>query len=62
MSCGELTGDLKPTGKKIDETCGVRFCNAKKAKNRKIYDEKGGDKQNKQDSCSTMKNKTHFSL
>jgi len=35
---------------------------AKKAKNRKINYEKGGDKQKKQESYSTMKNKTHFSL
>jgi len=34
----------------------------KKAKNRKINDEKGGDKQNTARLISTMKNKTHFSL
>jgi len=33
-----------------------------KAKNRKINNKKGGDKQKKQDSYSTMKNKTHFSF
>jgi len=33
-----------------------------KAKNRKINNKKGGDKQKRQDSYSTMKNKTHFSL
>ena len=34
----------------------------KKAKNRKINDEKGGDEQNTARLISTMTNKTHFSL
>jgi len=41
---------------------GFVYAYVKKAKNRKINNKKGGDKQKKQDSCSTMKNKTHFSL
>jgi len=41
---------------------GFVYAYVKKAKNRKINDEKGGDKQKKQDSQSTTKNKTHFSL
>jgi len=36
--------------REIDETCGVRICRCKKSKNRKINDEKGGDKQKKQES------------
>jgi len=31
-------------------------------KNVKINDEKGGDKQKKQESYSTIKNETHFTL
>jgi len=51
MSCGELTGDLKTDREgKFDETCGVRICLCKQSKNRKINDEKGGDKQKKQES------------
>jgi len=34
----------------------------KKAKNKRINDKEGRGKQKKQDSYSTMKNKTHFSL
>jgi len=49
-------------GGKFDETCGFVYSYAKKAKNRKINDEKGGDKQKKQESYSTIKYKTHFSL
>jgi len=41
---------------------GFVYAYVKKAKNRKINDEKGGDKQKKQDRQSTMKSKTHFSL
>ena len=41
---------------------GFVYACAKKAKNRKINDEKGGDKQKKQESQSTIKNKTNFSL
>jgi len=49
MSCGELTGDLK-TNSEESLTKHVRFvyAHAKKAKNRKINDEKGDDKQKKQ--------------
>jgi len=46
-------------GRKFDETCRLRICNLNKAKTRKI-NKKGGDKQKKQDSYSTMRNKTHF--
>ena len=61
MSYGELTGDLK-TDREESLTKHVRFVYAyvKKAKNRKINNKKGGNKQTKQDSYSTMKNKTHF--
>jgi len=41
---------------------GFIYAYAKKAKNRKINDDKGGDKQKKQESYSTTKSKTHFSL
>jgi len=63
MSCGELTEDLK-TNREESVMKHMRFvyAYAKKAKNRKINDEKGGDKQEKQESYSTIKNKTHFSL
>jgi len=40
---------------------GFVYAYVKRAKNKKINDEKGGDKQKKQD-LSTMKNMTHFSL
>jgi len=51
MSCGELTGDLK-TNKEgsLTKHVGFVYAYAKKAKNRKINDEKGGDKQKKQES------------
>jgi len=51
MSCGELSGDLK-TNREESWTKHVGFVCAyvKKAKNRKINDEKGGDKQKKQES------------
>jgi len=38
------------------------YAHVKKAKNWKINNKKGGDEQKKQDSYSTMKSKTHFSL
>jgi len=41
---------------------GFVYAYIKKAKNRRINKKKGGDKQKNQDSYSTMKNKTHFSL
>jgi len=41
---------------------GFVYAYAKKTKNRIINYEKGGDKQKKQESQSTIKNKTHFSL
>jgi len=51
MSCGELTGDLK-TNREGGLTKHVSFvyAYAKKARTRKINDEKGGDKQKKQES------------
>jgi len=51
MSCSELTGDLK-TNREESLTKHVAFvyAYAKKAKNRKINDEKGGEKQKKQES------------
>jgi len=51
MSCGELTGDLK-TNSEGSLTKLAVFVNAytKKAKNRKIDDEKGGGKRKKQES------------
>jgi len=62
-SCGELTGDLK-TDKEESLTKHVGFvcAYAKKAKNRKINNEIGGDKQKKQKSYSTIQNKTHFTF
>ena len=61
MSCGELIEDLK-TNREGSLTKHVAFiyAYAKKAKDRKINDEKGGNKQKKQE--STIENKTHFSL
>jgi len=41
---------------------GFVYAYVKKAKNRKSNNKKDGDKPKKQDSYSTMKNKTHFSL
>jgi len=41
---------------------GCVYAYAKKAKNRKINDEKGSDKQKKQESYLTIKNKTYFRL
>jgi len=48
--------------RKFDATCRIRICVCKETKNRKINSKKGGDKQKNQDSYSTMKNQTHFSL
>jgi len=63
MSCGELTGDSNTnTEGSLTKHVGFIYAYAKKAKNRKINDEKGGDKQKKQESHSTIKTKTHFSL
>ena len=63
MSCGELTGDFKTNREgSLTKHVGFVYAYAKKGKNRKMNDEKGGDKQKKQDSQSTIKNKTHFSL
>jgi len=54
MSCGELTGDLKTDREEsLMKDVGFVHAYAKKAKNRKINDEKGGDKQQKQESYST---------
>jgi len=49
MSCGELTGDLKINREgSLTKHVGFLYAYVKKAKNRKINDEKGGDKQKKQ--------------
>jgi len=50
MLYGEVTGDLK-TNREGSWTkhVGFVYAYAKKAKNRKINDEKGGDKQKKQE-------------
>jgi len=51
MSCGELTGDLKTNREgSLTKHLGFVYPYGKKAKNRKISDEKGGDKQKKQES------------
>jgi len=51
MSCRELTGDLITNREgSLTKHVGFVYANAKKAKNRKINDEKGGDKQKKQES------------
>jgi len=51
MSCGELTGDLKTNREeRLTKHVGFVYADAKKAKNRKINEEKGGDKQKKQES------------
>ena len=63
MSCGELTGDLKTNMEEsLTKHVGFAYAYAKKAKNRNINDDKGGDKQKNQESQSTIKSKTHFSL
>ena len=62
MSCGELTGDLKTDREEsLTKHVGFVYAYAKKAKNRKNNDEKGGDMQKKQESYSTIKHETHFS-
>jgi len=51
MSCGELTGDLKTNRVgSLTKHVGFVYVYAKKAKNKKIHDEIGGDKQKKQES------------
>jgi len=45
-----LTGDKNQQGRKFAETCRVRICICKESKKQSINDEKGGDKQIKQDS------------
>jgi len=46
MPCGELTGNLKTDSEEsLMQHVGFVYAYAKKAKNRKIDDEKGGDKQ-----------------
>jgi len=50
MSRGELTGDLKTNREDSLTKRGVRICLCKESKNRKINDEKGGDKQKNQES------------
>jgi len=48
MSCGELTGDLTTNrGESLTKHVGFVYAYAKKAKTRKINDEKSGDKQKK---------------
>jgi len=55
ISCGELTGDLKTDREEsLTKHVGFVYAYAKKAKNRKINDEKGGE-QKKQESYSTTK-------
>jgi len=50
MSCGELPGALKTNREEsLPKHVGFVYAYAKKAKNRKIIDEKGGDKQTKQE-------------
>ena len=50
MSCGELTGDIKTNREEsLTKHVGFVYAHAKKAQNRKI-NEKGGDKQKKQES------------
>ena len=50
MSCGELTGDLKTSREEsLTKHVGFVYVYAKKAENRKVNDEKGGDKQKKQE-------------
>jgi len=44
MSCGELTGDLTNREGSLTKHVGFVYAHAKKANNRKINDEKGGDK------------------
>jgi len=63
MSCGELTGDLKTDREEsLTKYVGFVYAYVKKVKNRKFNNKNRGDKQKKQDSYSTMKNKTHFCL
>jgi len=51
MSCGELTGDIKTNREEsLTNHVGFIYAYAEKAKNRKINDEKGGNKQKKQKS------------
>jgi len=51
MSCGELTGDLKTNEEEnLPKHVWFVYAYAKKPNNRKINDEKGGDKQKKQES------------
>jgi len=51
MSCGELTGDLKTNRKEsLTKHVGFVYAYAKKSKHSKINDEKGGDKQKKEES------------
>jgi len=59
MSCGELAGDLKTDREEsLTKHVGFVYAYAKKAKNRKINDEKGGDKQKNQESTiKTLDNK-----
>ena len=51
MSGGELTGDLKTNKEEcLTKHVGFVYTYAKKAENRKINDENGGDKQKMQES------------
>jgi len=51
MSCCELTGYYKTNREEsLTKHVGFVYAYAKKAKNRNINDEKGGDKQKKQES------------
>jgi len=49
-------------GRKFGETCWAHMYICKESKKIKINNKKGGEKQKKQDSYSTMKNKTYFRL
>jgi len=50
MSCGEFTGDLKTNREgSLTKHVWLVYAHAKKAEYRKINDEKGGDKQKKQE-------------
>jgi len=51
MSCGELTGDLETNREEsLTKHVGFVYAYAKKAKNRKINDEQGGNEQKNQES------------
>jgi len=62
MSCGELTGELKTDREEsFTKHVGFVYAYAKKAKNRKINDEKVATSR-KNKNHTRQKTKTHFSL